>query len=286
MMTPDLAYLRLKEANPAPVHAMERPSAEAFLALATSEPASPTRSHRPLSGGRSSGPALAVAAFIAVLAFGLFAYWLFSFEKDVVEDPPVPTTQPTQTTTSVSTSSLVGPANEFASAYSSGDVDAVKALLAPGTAYRWSRVSDFVAGPVLWNAEEFEARFAIDTALNTTIALTDCQELDANRVSCAILRMDDLVRAQDQVPSADVRWRLTFQNGLVTEWTEHTPDISAYFEDTREPFHLWLDAQHPEIEPPYTDLRGQPWRADSGFELVASDLAAEFAESLGVDLGG
>jgi hypothetical protein len=285
MMTPDQAYRRLRKGNPAPVRRTDRPSAETFLALARSEPASPVRSSTPLARVRSSGPVLAVAAFVAVLAVGLLAYWLFSFEGDVVDDPPVPTTAVAQTTTSILRSSLVDSANELAAAYSSGDSQAVTALLAPGTAYGWTRVSDFGAGPVLWTADEFEARFAIDTALNTRITLTDCEELAGDRISCAVLRMDDLVRAQSQDPTGDVRWRLTFADGLITEWIEHTPDISVYFMETREPFHQWIDVNHPEIEVPHTDLRGQPWRADSGFELLASDLVAEFAESLGVDLG-
>jgi hypothetical protein len=227
---------------------------------------------------------LAAAAFAAVLLLGVLIVTLSSTQGDVVDTVLPPTTVPVATTVATTSELSLGAA-QFAVAYSSGDYESVRALLADGTQFGWSRISDFASGPVLWTEPEFRARYEIDTALNTTITLTECEDLDERRVSCAVLRVDDLVRAQQLEPAKDVRWRLTIEDGQVLEWTHHTPDLSRYFLDAREPFHLWLDEAHPEVEAPYVDNRGAPWRHDTNFVEIAPDLVAEYAASLGVDLG-
>ena len=281
--SPDNAYLKLERANPAPLSTVERPSAEEFLAAITEE--APFLSTAPRPPRR--GPLVAVAAFVVVLLVGLVAVLLVSAEEQVVDEQTTTTSLPQTTSTLPTTqpSEAISVAFGLASAYSSGDFSELESLLADGTSYSWSRSSDFVSGPIVWTREEFAARFDIDVALNTTIELENCQELSETRVSCAILRYDDLVRAQQVEPSPDVRWRLTVEDGLVVEWLHFTPDISAYFEMAREPFHRWLDVAHPELEAPYSDLRGQPWRRDTDFASLAPDLVAEYADSLGVDLG-
>ena len=272
--SPETAYAQLVEANPAPVVPVDRPSAQDFLKAIEEETpfvAPPTR--RP----RRQRPEVAVVAFIVVLLIGAVTLLLVSSDEQIVDEPSTTTTVfSTTTTVSVPLSEALAVAQELAVAYSAGDFADLEALLAEGTSYSWSRSSDFVAGPVIWTREEFEARYQIDVALNTTIELVDCQEFSESRVSCAILRHDDLVRAQRIDPSPDVRWRLTVEDGLVVDWVHFTPDISDYFLFARDPFHTWFLDAYPDLTPPFTDLCGQPWKWDTDFATIASDLVAEY----------
>ncbi len=284
MVSSNEAFDRLVEANPAAVVSVAKPSAADFIAGQGLGQVTlmPLRTGPRLL---NRGPLIGMAVFVVVVVVGLLISLNIQGVTDVVDTVPTPTSLPiAPSTTPVSTLQQV--AEELAGAYSTGDVDAIDSLLADGAAYGWSRSSDFVSGPVYWTETELRARVGIDAALNTTIELTDCQDLAETRISCAILRFDDLVRAQGLEPVGDVRWRLTIDEGQIVDWVEFTPDISNYFEKAREPFHDWLSEAHPEVEHPATGLRGQPWRTDTGFAAVATDLVAEYAATLGVDLSG
>ncbi len=282
MVSPNQAHDLLVADNPAPTTPVERPTAAEFLQGQTTSVIHLDQSDRTAAwAGR--GPLVAAAAFAAVLLLGALIVVLSAGRDDVVDRIPTPTTL---LVPDLDASQLQTQAEQLAAAYSSGDFEAVTGLLAEGTQYGWSRTSDFVSGPVLWTSEELRARLEIDAALNTTITLTGCQDLDSRRVSCAVLRVDDLMRAKGLEPINDVRWRFAIDDGLVVEWTEVTPDLSRYFTEAREPFHRWLDDNHPELETPYSDLRGQPWRTDTDFVEAAADLVAEYAASLGVELDG
>lgn len=282
MVSSNEAFARLQDANPVAVVAVAKPSAAEFIA---DQGPGQVRSKTPRTRARllNRGPLIGLAIFIVVLVVGVLISLNTGEGSDVVDTVPTPTTIPA-TPSTAAVSQLRQVAEELASAYGTGDFEAIDSLVANGTAYGWSRHSDFTSGPVYWTEPELRARVEIDAALNTTVELTDCQDLAETRISCAILRFDDLVRAQRLEPVGDVRWRLTIEDGQVVDWVEFTPDISNYFEKAREPFHEWLDENHPEVENPASDARGLPWRTDTGFADVAADLVAEYAASLGVDL--
>lgn len=282
MVTPIQAHEQMVAANPAPVRTVERPAAAEFLAEAEGDVIW-LRDLSPERRWMTRGPLAAVTIFLIVAALGVLIAVLSSSRSQVVDTVPVPTSLVVPTTVEL-TSEAQQMAHLLAAAYSSGDFESVTAYLADGTSYGWSRASDFVSGPVQWTDAEFRARYEIGVALNTTITLTECQDLDENRVSCAILRLDDLVRGQRLDPSKDVRWRLAVEDGLIADWVEHTPDISIYYDKVIRPFRRWLNETHPEIEDPLTDLEGQPWRADTDFAEIAPDLVAEYTASLGVTL--
>lgn len=279
MVGPNEAFEQLADSNPVAVVPVPRPSAAEFVSDLTSDSVrlkpklARTSQYKP-------GPLIALAAFLAIVVVGLVIALNTSGETDVVDTVPPPSTLPVPSTTAALSPALLI-ADKAASAWSEGDFSAVQGLMADGTSFGWSRSSDFAMGPVPWTDAELRARIEIDAALRTTIELSDCVEFSADRISCAILRTDDLVRAQGIEPAPDVRWRLTVEDGLIVEWVSLTPDLSNYFLRAREPFHEWLDDAHPEIESPYVANRGAPWRADTDFASVAAELVAEYAESLG-----
>lgn len=292
MITAEKAFEALQAANPAPVKPVPgRASAEEALYSARSAAESaeieltPSRP-RP----RLSGPSVAAMAFAAVILLGLVVTLLFADRPEIIDQPTptsIPTTPSTPTSSVPSTletsvppdpvsEQSLGIIEDFASVYSTGDYQALTSV-APGLSFSWQRRSD---PPVPWTDEEFEARFEIDAALNTQLSFSDCQQLANDRVSCVVLRSDDLVRALDLQPPGDVRWRLGLDDGAVTTIEEITPDAPRYYHEVRKPFQQWLAVAHPEVENPATDLEGTPWRADTDFAEIAGDLVAEWAMAL------
>lgn len=289
MMTPERAYIEMREANPAPVVAvLNRPSADEALAVA--------RSVRRGRGIRSPGQGLSgfgsgvrihgawVAAFVfaIVLVAGVVTAVLLSDTGEVVDDPVVPTTALQVPTTEGSSTSIGAETRElveaFAAVYNSGDHDALRALLAPDMTFLFKRQSDSTP----WSDEDLRVRHRIATELHTQISLLDCVRLSGIRISCRLLLDDDLVRIAGIERPSDKFWRFAFEDGLVIQWEEVIPDVPEYNE-ARAPFIRWLTETHPEIENPGVFI-GAPWRTDTGFEDQIAALVDEYAASLGVSL--
>jgi hypothetical protein len=295
MMTPERAYVEMQEANPARVvEVLDRPSAEEALAAARSARAGRgARSGGQGLGGLSSGLGIhgawvAAVVFAIVLVAGLVTAVLLSGTGDVVDDPVVPTTVLQVPTTEASTTTSTTIATEildlvdaFAVAYNSGDHEALRALLAPDTTFMFDRQSD---PPAPWSDEDLRVRHRIATELSTQISLQDCVRLSGIRISCRVVRNDDLVRIADIEPPSDTFWRFAFEDGLAVQWEELRPDTPEYSE-ARVPFIRWLTEEHPEVENPGVFI-GAPWRTDTGFEDQVADLVGEYAASVDVSLDG
>lgn len=286
MISPERAFQVLERANPVPtIDQVDKPSAAEALFRARESATGVVRPARGTGRGPARGLAIAAAVFVVVVVAGWAIGQLLSTEAPIVENPDPTIPQPA-TTAPIDTSALPADMAEavaaFATTYSAGDFAALEALLEPGASYVWIRSSDLQGG-VPWTRQELSARFQIDAALNTTIELSSCALLAEGRVACEVGRTDDLTRAKGVTPDRDVIWRLELDGGLVTSWTELTPDVSSYFEMAREPFHAWLRSAHHEIEDPATDLRGQPWRPDTGFAAIAPALIDEYRQALAVE---
>lgn len=292
MMTPERAYIDMQQANPAPVVAVfDRPSADEALAIARS--ARQGRRARPAgqgfgglgSGLRIHGAWVAAVVFAIVLVAGVVTAVLLSDIGEVVDDPVVPTTVLQVPTTEASTSSSIAAetlelVDAFAAAYNSGDHEVLRALLDPDMTFLFKRQSDSTP----WSDEDLRVRHRIAAELNTQISIQDCVPLSGIRISCRVVRNDDLVRIAGIEPPSDTFWRFAFEDGLAIEWEEVIPDVPEYSE-ARTPFIRWLTEMHPEIENPGVFI-GAPWRTDTGFDDQVAGLVDEYAASVDVSLDG
>ncbi len=295
MITTDQAYAAFRDANPAPVVEVDTlPSPLEALRMAQDAP-TPTVPLAPPEPPRRSlrvGLLTAAAVFALIVAIGVVAYFAGrgGGADDVVDDPQVTTTLPQATTTVPPTTAppaetlAITPAtqsllDQFAAAYGR-DFESFATLLDPDLAIEIR----FQDPPTIWGLDEMREQFEFYEALNTTLELGDCRAVDAEAVSCTMLRADDLVRIQGLEVVTDGLITLRFTDGLATSWAERYRVDIPYQDLVVTPFSLWLTDTYPEVPHPKVS-GGAPWwtrRGDVVEQLPA--LVAEYAASLGAAL--
>ena len=281
-MTPNQAFKAFREANPFPVVPLAR-AEDAREALAVAKGDSPVGTGRPPFVGGRRGILVAAAAFLGVLAIGSLAWLVGQRSRDVVDDPVPP---PIETTTTIpaTATTLLAPTPElqaeldrFIVAYNSGDFEVLESILEPGL----RRTAQWDFNPIdSQTMDRVADLYEIESELNTTLALSDCEMLGESRARCTILREDDLTRSLGLSPQNDGRLTLEFSGGLIASWDEQRPPSSDYNEFAVFPFTSWVRENHPEIPDP-NPCNGCPqWQTNIGLAELIADLVDEWSDSL------
>lgn len=283
------SFERLKLANPAPTRIVDdKPSAFEMLATAQDRQA---RRRAPEPRKRrewSSGPVVAAVAFavVVLVALPILLFAGGSEELTPATSTPVATSAPViETTPKPEATTPPGPSpqelvDSFVAAYNSGDVDAVANLLHPEFRREITRELALEPQPL----ETVRTLLEVDAALNTEIAL-ECSP-GTSALICELTRFDDLHRILDIAPTADRRWLLTFEDGLLVSWAESRQNFAVEYETSAiRPFLDWLKENRPGVVTPYPFVDGD-WVTREGIADEMATLVAEWAADLGVDLGG
>jgi hypothetical protein len=215
---------------------------------------------------RRRGWLVAVAAFAVVIVFGLTAALLSSQSTD--GEPATTATEPT-----VTPAEAIAVANAWYVAFNAGDVDAVMALFAPDATVgtTWFGYGPLEDEQVLntWNAAQ-------GTALTTVGCTADGAPAPTQHVGCEGANYDALVQAVGAPPvPANVTMTIGPDGIADLLYAYGQPD----FNHVGEPFEVWMQANHAEIDVESLDWGESIEEAEVSGVLVAQ-YAAEWAAYL------
>lgn len=296
----DRSYERLEHVNPFPTVVVEpKPTAEDMLAMVEGQEVVWGDRAVARSGRGRRGLLVAAAVFVLALLVGS-AIVLAGRGGNAppVTDPPVTTTsttlspsttEPTTVTTTSTTTTTIAPQvdpetladiDRFVEVFNAGDVDAFMAFLAPDITREW-----FDEGVFSQTLDEVRTLYEIDAALNTEIAITDC-ELRAETVVCQTTRFSDLNRVLGNPPLADWDFRPVFEDGLLVYWAEtrsNNGPFDTFYRFQIRDFMDWVRVNHPEVGElrPVVPL---DWVIREGIAEEIAGLIDEWAASRGVVL--